>query len=185
MTQRSAVFIDAGYLDHLLRSNFSRAAIDYAKLGESLTVGTAHLRTYYYTCPVFQSDPPTEEEKERYANQRRFFDALEALPRFSTRLGRLALQGPDSSGRFTHVQKGVDILLGVDLALLSAKHQIQEATLLAGDGDFVPAVIAAKAEGVLVRLYHGPSPSSDLWREADERFPITQEFINSVRRPDP
>lgn len=185
MAHRSAVFIDAGYLDHLLRSNFARATINYAKFGERLTVGTTHLRTYYYTCPAFQSDPPTMEESERYANQRRFFDALESLPRFTTKLGRLALQGPDSTGRFTHVQKGVDILLGVDMAMLSAKHQIQEAILIAGDGDFVPAVIAAKAEGVLIKLYHGPSPSSDLWREADERVLISQELIDSVRRTGP
>ena len=41
--------------------------------------------------------------------------------------------------------------------------------LLAGDSDFIPAVTAAKSEGVVIKLFHGERPHSDLWREADER----------------
>ena len=64
---------------------------------------------------------------------------------------------------------------------LAAKGQIQEAVLIAGDSDFIPAVSVAKAEGVLVKLYHGSNPHSDLWQEVDERIKFTSDFISSVR----
>ena len=98
------------------------------------------------------------------------------------RLGRLARRGPDSDGRYTFVQKRVDIMLGVDMALLAAKHIIQEVVLVAGDSDFVPAIAAAKPEGVVVRLFHGQNPHSGLWLESDERVQVTQEFINSIQQ---
>jgi uncharacterized LabA/DUF88 family protein len=73
-------------------------------------------------------------------------------------------------------------MLGVDLALLSGKRQITHAALLAGDSDFIPAVVAAKSEGVLVRLYHGRKYHKDLWDCVDERFSITKRFIDEITR---
>ena len=65
--------------------------------------------------------------------------------------------------------------------MLAAKHLIQEAAIVAGDSDFIPAVEAAKSEGVLIRLFHGQSVHSDLWTVADERVQFSQEFIDSIR----
>ncbi len=48
--------------------------------------------------------------------------------------------------------------------------------------DVIPAIAIAKSEGVLVRLYHGGRPHSDLWQEADERTIISQTLIDSIRR---
>ena len=107
---------------------------------------------------------------------------MERLRRYTVRLGRLAYRGNNESGAPIFEQKRVDILLGVDLVQLAAKQAIQEAILVAGDSDFIPAVIAAKSEGVLVRLFHGDRPHSDLWQEADERIQLTQSLIDSVRR---
>ncbi len=181
MAGRVAIFIDGGYLDKLLRTEFRQSRIDYQLLSEKLAAGSDILRTYYYHCPVYQSDPPTQEERERYAAQRRFFDMLERLPRYMVRLGRLARR-VDETGKARFEQKRVDILLGVDMVLLAAKQTIQEAVLLAGDSDFIPAVAVARSEGVLIRLFHGESPHSELWQEVDERTRITQDFINSIRR---
>ena len=90
------------------------------------------------------------------------------------------MRGLDNQGRARYEQKRVDILRGVDLVQLAAKQNVQEAVLLAGDSDFIPAVTAAKTEGVLVKLFHRERPHSDLWREADERTRITQGFIDSI-----
>ena len=65
-------------------------------------------------------------------------------------------------------------MLSVDLATLAAKRLIQEAAIVAGDSDFIPAVEAAKSEGVLIRLFHGQSVHSDLWTAADERVQFSQ-----------
>jgi len=77
----------------------------------------------------------------------------------------------------------VDILLGVDLMRLAAKGQISDAVIVAGDSDFVPAIRAAKDEGVLIRLVHGPSPQRAISAIADERLRIDQLLIDRVRRP--
>lgn len=65
---------------------------------------------------------------------------------------------------------------------LAAKQVIQDVVLVAGDSDFVPAITAAKSEGVLIRLFHGQRPHSDLWQEADERNQFTQEFVDALSR---
>lgn len=162
----------------MLIDEFDRAPIDFCKLASSMAGGNFILRTYYYNCLPYQSRNPTEDEKQRYDNTQRFHHALALLPRFEVRLGRLELRGIDNAGNQIFEQKRVDILLGVDLVQLAAKGHIGTAILLAGDSDFVPAVAVAKAEGVLVRLFHGDNCHRDLLREVDERVRIDQEFIS-------
>lgn len=49
---------------------------------------------------------------------------------------------------FTAQQKGVDMKIGLDIASLSYKHQVDQIILMAGDSDFVPAAKLARREGV-------------------------------------
>ena len=74
--------------------------------------------------------------------------------------------------------------LAVDLVKLSANRHIQQAILIAGDSDFIPAISAAKDEGVMVKLYHGRRPHRELLEEVDEHFRIEQALVDSVRLPD-
>ncbi len=71
--------------------------------------------------------------------------------------------------------------MGVDLVLLSAKKHIQQAIIVAGDSDFIPAVAAAKNEGIVVKLYHGRECHSDFREEVDEHYRIDQPLVDSVR----
>ena len=178
---RVAIFIDGAYLEHVLKDEFREARVDFQALSERMAGTSDILRTYYYHCPSYQSDPPTEDERNRYSARRKFFDALDRLPRYKVRLGRLARR-LDQRGRPRFEQKRVDILLGVDMVQLAAKQVIQEAVLVAGDSDFIPAVTAAQSDGVVVRLFHGKRPHNDLWQVSDERTRITEEFIASILR---
>ena len=45
-------------------------------------------------------------------------------------------------------QKGVDIKIGVDIASLAYKHQVDQIILISGDSDFVPAAKLARREGI-------------------------------------
>lgn len=45
-------------------------------------------------------------------------------------------------------QKGVDMRIGVDVASLSFKKQVDQIILIAGDADFVPAAKLARREGI-------------------------------------
>lgn len=180
LANRVAIFIDGAYLDYVLKEEFKGARIDYRALSEQLAGDSDILRTYYYHCLPHQGNPPTRQESDRYSTQRRFFNTLDRLPRYTVRLGRLAFRGVDENGKPRYEQKRVDILLGVDMVQLAAKQVIQDAVLVAGDSDFIPAITAAKSEGVLIRLFHGQRPHSDLWQEADERIQFTQGFVDAV-----
>ena len=46
------------------------------------------------------------------------------------------------------VQKGIDIKIGVDIASLALKKQVNQIVLVSGDSDFVPAAKLARREGV-------------------------------------
>lgn len=45
-------------------------------------------------------------------------------------------------------QKGVDMRVGLDIASLAYKHQVDKIVLIAGDSDFVPAAKLARREGI-------------------------------------
>lgn len=45
-------------------------------------------------------------------------------------------------------QKGVDMRIGVDIASITFKHQVDQIILIAGDSDFVPAAKLARREGI-------------------------------------
>lgn len=186
---RAAIFIDGGYLDKLLANSFNHTSIDYEKLSKKVGDGCDVLRTYYYHCPAYQDNPPTNDQRQRVANQQRFFSALSRLSRFQIQLGKLARRGIDANGNPIFVQKRVDIMLGVDMVQLAATRQINRAILIAGDSDFLPAITAVKPHGVLVALFHGPkgygvnsTVHQELWDSCDERTEMTQKFINSVKR---
>jgi uncharacterized LabA/DUF88 family protein len=65
-------------------------------------------------------------------------------------------------------QKGVDMRLGLDVAAMAFKKQVNQIILVAGDADFVPAVKLARREGVDVVLdpmWGNPAP--DLLKHVD------------------
>ncbi|MCL4515948.1 MAG: NYN domain-containing protein [Firmicutes bacterium] len=180
---RIALFIDGAYFDYILRNEFGLPKIDFEKLANVMSDGVDILRSYYYHCPPYQSDPPTEEERKRFSAKEKFFYNLTRLPRFQVRRGKLEFRGIDSKGHPIFEQKRIDILLGVDMVLLAAKHAITHACLLAGDSDFLPAVQAAKNEGVLVHLFHGARTTvhEELFLAADERTRIDNSLLEKIR----
>lgn len=196
---RLAIFIDGGYLDALARDEFS-VWVDYKKFVEQIALTVVSktpnsvdlLRTYYYHCLPYQSNPPTEEEARRYGSKHRFFAGLRRLDRFTVREGRLAFRGLDAQSKPIFQQKGIDLLLGLDFALLSGKRQITHAAVVSGDSDLVPAFEVARQEGISVWLFHGPPRSKltgsstyaeELWLAADERIELDQTFMDRVAMP--
>lgn len=45
-------------------------------------------------------------------------------------------------------QKGVDMKIGVDIASIAYKHQVDKIILISGDSDFIPAAKLARREGI-------------------------------------
>lgn len=49
-------------------------------------------------------------------------------------------------------QKRVDMKIGLDIASLSIKKQVEKIILITGDSDFVPAIKMARREGIIIQL---------------------------------
>jgi len=188
---RLAIFVDGAYLEKVAQKNNVR--VDYEKLSsEILTRVKARtpaapmdlLRTYYYNGSPHQSNPPTDDERKFFRKRRRFYDALERLSSFTVRLGVVKFRGQDNQGRPIYQQKQVDLLLGLDFALLSVKRSITHAAVVTGDSDMVPALEVAKTEGIAVWLFTGEpqSHARELWHAADERVDLDQRFLNTIRQ---
>ena len=188
---RLAIFIDGAYLEKVAQSN--NVWVDYEKFSsEILTRVSARtspapmdlLRTYYYNGRPHQSNPPTKPERKFVQKRRQFYDALERLPSFTVRLGVVKYRGKNNQGQPIYQQKQVDLLLGLDFVLLSAKRSITHAAVVTGDSDMVPALEVAKREGIAVWLFTGEpqSHARELWQAADERVDLDQPFLNAIRQ---
>jgi uncharacterized LabA/DUF88 family protein len=181
----AAVFIDGGYLDKLLFSLLDGARLDYARLIQRMAEPDALFRAYYYHCLPYLGPDPSPERRERRRAKARFFGALRHLPGLEVRLGHLVKRGRDAAGRDIFVQKRVDCMVGVDLALLAGKGAVTRVALLAGDEDLAPAVNAAKRLGVVVTLWHGgwvggTAPSRELLEISDERRVLDKQRMGTL-----
>ena len=171
---RAAIFIDGAYLQTQLKNNGSEA--DYLHIADHLLAPLRAsfpldlLRCYYYYCPPYMSQEPTEDELKRMEVHHKFVADLQSLGRWAVRLGKL--QKRWEGQREVYEQKRVDVLLSVDIVRHAAAGHIQHAMLVAGDSDFVPAVEAAKEHGVTVSLWCGTAKTvhKDLIALVDECY---------------
>lgn len=139
-------------------------------------------RVYYYDAPPLEIsvNRPLNGGKLQFATTplARANKALQAhlvkLPFFALRLGELSFRGwrvPEKALPATQAsvtlqatdlapdvqQKGVDMRIGLDIAALTLKRQVQVIVLVTGDSDFIPAMKFARREGAqlfLVTLGH-------------------------------
>ncbi|MFH0799403.1 MAG: NYN domain-containing protein [Pseudomonadota bacterium] len=177
-----AIFIDAGCLDKILQNSFGKPRLDFRKLIAALSEGKELLRAYYYHCMPYQGTNPTLEEKDRYRKKQSFIHRLSEIPRLECRQGRLArYSDPSVKGGLRYEQKRVDVMMAGDLVRLSATGKINDAILITGDSDFVPAIIETKQFGIVVHLFYVPPINDELREACDERTIISQELIDKIR----
>ena len=100
-----------------------------------------------------------------------FFNALKAKRKVALRLGSLSDENAaylltqnaqksiisgkrkledltDDDFHINFAQKGVDMRIGLDIASLAFKKQVDQIILISGDSDFVPAAKLARREGI-------------------------------------
>jgi uncharacterized protein (TIGR00288 family) len=156
-------------------------------------------RVYYYDAPPFSktknrplnggphafgSDPLT-------IHNFKLLRELKTIDYFALRMGEVRFRGweldqkniPKSQAehqitaddfRPSLQQKGVDMRIGLDIASLTLKRQVDMLVLVTGDADFVPPMKFARREGVqFVLVALGHDVHQDLLEHAD--FSITLE----------
>jgi uncharacterized protein (TIGR00288 family) len=81
-------------------------------------------------------------------------------------------------------QKGVDVLLAIDLTEISVSRAIDRAILVISDTDYIPAIKKARDNFTLVTLYYFDEPnfSQKLKDECDECLEITNDIIMKVKK---
>lgn len=137
-------------------------------------------RVYYYDAAPLESSQAKPLQggtiefggNQVVARAKQLFDQLSRVPFVALRLGELAFDGwvvkgkklarapgetveikaDDLQAQIT--QKGVDMRIGMDIAALTLKKQVQVVVLVSGDSDFVPAMKFARREGA--HLYLAP-----------------------------
>lgn len=179
MSVKVAVFIDGGYLRKI-----NSLKIDLEKLTSSMIGSNILHRAYYYDCLPYMPANPSGEDRKRYAKAMKFHQKLNSFSRFCVREGKLRLKGFDKNNQPLFEQKRVDLMLGLDIASVAKSQSriVDQIYLLAGDGDMLPAVLAAKEAQVIVCLAHGDKNTYDqeLWDQSDERIHLDQAFFSSI-----
>jgi len=149
-------------------------------------------RIFFYDCPPLQklAHLPVTRKSVNFARTPQavfritLHDELRKLRKVALRLGhlmdraewklkegklKLLLGGilrfeelSDEDFEYEATQKGVDMRIGLDIASLSFKKQVDQIILVAGDSDFVPAAKLARREGIdfiLDPMWHPIHPS--------------------------
>lgn len=116
---------------------------------------------FYYNCPPFQGTPPTEEQARRKAGYDKFISKLD-LSGIEVREGRCQMINNE------YAQKGVDVLLSIDLVRKAGS--IKNFILVACDTDFVPAINDVRIKDkVKVILYY--------FRDKNSKFSMSDHIL--------
>lgn len=174
----TAIFIDGAYLTRVLQS-FGSPRVRYEAILDWIVPRGKLFRAYYYDCLPYQSPEPSEEERDLVSGKQGFFNRLSSIPRFKVKLGRLVYRGTDDKGYPIFAQKGVDLLMGLEIANLASREKVQCMALLTGDSDFIPAVDLIQNQAIIAKLIHGPTGTyhRGLWNAVDERQEISEEIL--------
>ena len=177
-----AVYVDVGYLLAAAATRVTGSSLrrgvqtDYAALIEALEAqaeadsGLPLLRVNWYDAGGRPGGMPDLTQ-----------DEIGLLPRVKLRLGRLSYSGE---------QKGVDVRIGLDLAIQARQRVADVVYLVSGDDDLTEAVEEAQGQGVQVVLLavprHDGKPlavAKHLAREVDRTLVIDPATIDAAVRP--
>jgi uncharacterized LabA/DUF88 family protein len=169
MSKRAALMIDGGHLRVLVRKARKTYDPDYiekvalARRAED----EEFLRIFYYDCPPFSGTvkPPVSGADKVYGQPDHWLRVLANKELFAVRRGVLKFRGfrprkvPISTTALTDAdfepifeQKGVDMRIGLDIALFAATHAVDRIILITNDTDIVPAMKYGRRAGLQLVL---------------------------------
>jgi uncharacterized LabA/DUF88 family protein len=167
--EKVIVFIDGSNHYHITKEMFKnkRHLIDFnfEKFVSEIVGEGKCVRTYYYTAPLDR-----KKDEATYVKQQRFFDKLKRIPDFELVLCRM--QKVKIDGKIIYQVKEDDIHLAVDMVKLAYNNAYDTAILVSSDGDFVPAISAAKEIGKKIENIGFETKFSYHLKQVCDRFRI-------------
>ena len=172
-SEKVAVFIDGNYLNAAIlhRHKIHVENLDLRLFSDLLCAGCYRFRTYYY-------DGKPHEDFRNKNEIEKFQESLKTLPRFVVRLGRVL------KSEKGYRQKGVDVLLAIDLTEISVSRAVDRSVIVVSDTDYIPAIKKARDNFTLVTLcyFDDPNFSRKLKDECDECLEITTDMIMKAKK---
>ncbi len=110
-----------------------------------------HSETYSWTNTFFEELRKQRKVALRLGELSEDFTSYKISPTTLKNLcsGKIKLEDlKESDFSVDIIQKGVDMKIGLDIASLAYKKQVDQIILIAGDSDFVPAAKLARREGI-------------------------------------
>jgi len=176
--KRVVIFIDGNNFYYGLKKiygeNKKLIDFDFEKFCAFLAGKNELVNIFYYNAPLDK-----EKNFEKYKSQQRFFEKIKRIPKFNLVLCKLLKLKIKETGEYYYLIKEDDIHMAVDLVKGAFKNNYDEAILVSGDGDFVPAVLVAKEENKFVEnIYFKKSASTNLKMNCDRSFELKKELLD-------
>lgn len=197
MPKKIAVMFDGGHLRayaHMAGRPFTPDYIEKIALACALTDEEIY-RVLYYDCAPYEGTatlPVSGKQKTFHANDA-WLHELSHKNLFAVRRGILKFRGyvlqnipytptgPLTDGDFKpqFEQKGVDMRIGLDMAIISGNRSVDRIVLATNDTDCIPAMKHARRSGMQVILIGVPgcNPAPELLSHCD--------FIRPIQWPTP
>lgn len=167
--ERVCIYIDGSNLYHGLKNVCGTSRLDFGKFISWLVGSRRLVRTYYHVASV-------SHDKEQAAKQQKFLASLNFIPYLEVKLGRLEPRGN------THVEKGIDVAISVDMLSMAVKDIYDTAILVSCDGDYVKAVDAVKDTGKHVEVACFPK-AYHLKQHADRVIGLDAKTLGAMWLP--
>jgi len=177
--------------------------IDFFKLSEYICnfFGVKHSKSFYYN-----SVPDINDGEDAYYKHMQFLEDIKRLPKYEVktrklqkhstreilesrqkRIGNLDLCSKckpliekncaECIGDFKKKEKGIDVMLAVDMIEAAIKNKCDCCILVSGDADFVPALNLVKKNGKKAFCAAMPYGYSSLLRKKFKRFVLYPDLI--------
>jgi uncharacterized LabA/DUF88 family protein len=175
--RRAMLFIDGGYLSKNWHDKFKEYKIEYINLIRHLVSSMRDESLYLDLIRVYYYDA-RHDEISSSVNNGAILQQVKEQDYHELRFGRLK-KGSDEPKR----QKGVDILLAIDMLSKAYENQYDIGLLLAGDDDFLDLVKAVKDAGKRIHGAYFPGHVSHELKESfDKRISLSDEVLKDMRK---
>ena len=195
MAKKIAVMLDGGHIRHYVKKAGYRFNPDYIeKIGLSCADREEEIqRIMYYDCAPYSGTAilPVSGQQKAFQGNDAWLHELAHKNLFAVRRGVLKFRGfvlknipftqtrelTDSDFKLQFEQKGVDMSIGLDMAIISANRSVDLIALATNDTDCIPAMKHARRSGIQVALVVVPgyTPAKEL--------PPHCDFIRPVQWP--
>jgi uncharacterized LabA/DUF88 family protein len=181
--RKAVVFIDGSNLyKSMIEAGLRKGRIDFAAFSRKLVLDRNWVGTYFYTAPVHPQEKPKMAKR-----QQRFFSALRRTKGINLKLGVLVQRFETcdycKSETRVMVEKGVDVLIAVDMIAKALGDAYDDAYLVSADADYVPAVEYVRYNCRKKVFCAAPKGTKygNLANACNNAIPITQEFIDACQ----